>query len=208
MVIGYNNKVANSHEHSSKWSINSLQSWGRQSVHYCLVLNCTALLSKQDQLTNSWKWISKCYGFNHLNRECHMAVSKKEHVPLKFIELAEASLSISECNRFGILLRVISDVLFILHPTAFQVSLPNKLQRRKSINNLLIHCAYYEKHIQQGYTNPRYQVAMATKLYMVTPNICGSILAPRILGWFQDFSKINTHPWHIIYIQNGITYPE
>lgn len=47
-----------------------------------------------------------------------MAVSKKEHVPLRFIELAEASLSISECNRSGILLRVISVVLFILHPTA------------------------------------------------------------------------------------------
>jgi dolichol kinase len=75
-----------------------------------------------------------------------MAVSKKEHVPLKFIELAEASLSISECNRSGILLQVISVVLFILHSTAFQVSLPNKLQRMKSVNNLLIHCAYYEKH--------------------------------------------------------------
>jgi hypothetical protein len=75
-----------------------------------------------------------------------MAVSKKEHVPLKFIELVEARLSISECNRTGILLQVISVVLFILHSTAFQVSLPNKLQRRKSVNNLLIHCTYYEKH--------------------------------------------------------------
>jgi len=33
---------------------------------------------------------------------------------------------------------------------------------------------------------------MATKLYMVAPNICGSILASRILGWFQDFSEIST----------------
>ena len=134
-----------------------------------------------------------------MNRECHMAVSKKEHVPLRFIELAEASLSISECNRSGILLRVISVVLFILHPTVFQVSLPNKLQRRKSVNNLLIHCAYYEKHIQQGCTNPRYQVAMTTKLHMVTPDICGSILTSRILGWFQDLSKISTPLTYSIY---------
>jgi len=32
-----------------------------------------------------------------------MAVSKKEHVPPKFIEPAKASISISECNRSGIL---------------------------------------------------------------------------------------------------------
>jgi hypothetical protein len=153
------------------------------------------------------KMNSKCYGFYHLNRECHMAVSKEEHVPLKFIEPADANLSTSECSRSGMLLLVISPVLSILHPTVFQVSLPNKSQRRKSINNLPIHCAYHEKHRQKGCTNPRRQAAMATKLHIVAPNICESILASRILGWFQDFSKICAPLTYSIYIKwNYIFY--
>jgi hypothetical protein len=31
---------------------------------------------------NKSKLISKCYGFNNVNRECQMAVCKKEHLPL------------------------------------------------------------------------------------------------------------------------------
>jgi hypothetical protein len=54
--------------------------------------------------------------------------------------------------------------------------------------------------LNQGRTNPGRQVAVATKFCTVIPSICGSsvwnffhvtLLAPRILTWLFDFSKIS-----------------
>jgi len=56
-----------------------------------------------------------------------------------------------------------------------------------------------QKALVQGYINPGYHVSPATKLYVVTPNMCGSsvcnllhvtFLVPESLRWLQHFWKI------------------
>lgn len=42
----------------------------------------------------------------------------------------------------------------------------------------------------QGCTNPENQDAQATKFCTVAPDICGTLLAPRILRWLLDFWTI------------------
>jgi hypothetical protein len=65
----------------------------------------------------------------------------------------------------------------------------------------LFTCIYVRKNINwnQWYINPGCQVALATKLYIVTPNICRStaqdmlhvtILTTRIFRWHLDFCTI------------------
>jgi len=64
-------------------------------------------------------------------------------------------------------------------------------------------CQFYGFVLMQGCTSPVHQVAMATRMFAVPPNICGSsagnllyvtLLAPRILRWLLDLMKF-VHSW-------------
>jgi hypothetical protein len=64
--------------------------------------------------------------------------------------------------------------------------------------NLYLFCC-----LQQGFTNPGHQVAVAITFFMVVPNICGSavwkllhvtVLMPGIWRWLLHFKSF-VHPW-------------